>query len=371
MYVAKICLVIKPRLKGNSKMLIQKSIAPRILFIGFGKVGQKIAELFISKKETHPGLSDLNPKVIGIFTRTHGAVVNQDGINLENAFNMFVKSNHFKQSSPDYVNIPVIEAVQTLDYDCLIGVSGLAIKEHGEPAVSYTREALKRHINVVSANKGPAAFAYTELHSLADRQNVKYLHESAVMDGAPVFNLYRNNLRGCKVTGLSGILNSTTNFILSKMEDGETFQKSLKEAQKFGFVVYDYLHDINGWDAAVKITVLANELMAANLTPEDVLREGIGDITIEQVQNACDRGYHLKLVCRAFYERGSLLTRVSVEEVPDDHIFSNVSGSGSILRIETDLMNPIMIVQENPSIVDTAYGIISDLLSIFYCEAHL
>ena len=189
--------------------------------------------------------------------------------------------------------------------------------------------------------------------------------KSAVMDGAPVFNLYRDNLKGCKVTGLSGILNSTTNFILSKMEEGESFEKSLKEAQKLGFVEDDYLNDVDGWDAAVKITVLANELMKASITPSDVLREGIRNITKEQVQNACERGYHLKLVCRAFYEKDKLQSRVSVEEVPDDHIFSKVSGSALLLRIETDLMNPIMIVQENPSILDTAYGIISDLLSIF------
>ena len=263
------------------------------------------------------------------------------------------------------MNIPVIEAIQNLDYDCLIDVSTLTIKGRGEPAISYTREALKRSINVVSANKGPAAFANEELHSLADKYNCRFLHESAVMDGAPIFNLYRNNLKGCKITGLSGILNSTTNFILSNMEEGVSFDKSLKEAQKLRFVENDFLNDIDGWDAAVKITVLANELMGASITPSDVLREGIANVTKEQVQNACERGYHLKLVCRAFYEKENLQTRVSIEEVPDDHVFSKISGSGSVLRIETDLMNPIMIVQENPSILDTAYGIISDLLSIF------
>jgi homoserine dehydrogenase len=149
------------------------------------------------------------------------------------------------------------------------------------------------------------------------------------------------------------------------MEENESVEKSLKAAQKLGFVEEDYLLDFEGWDAAVKITILTNELMRASLTPYDVLREGIVGITKGQVQNACERGYHLKLICRAFYEKGKLQTRVSIEEVPDDHIFSKVSGTGSILRIETDLMNPIMIVQENPSILDTAYGIISDLLAIF------
>jgi len=346
-------------------MLIQKIFIPRLLFIGFGNVGQEVAGLFLAKNNIHPGLAYLKPQVVGIFTKTHGAVVNQAGINLEKAFNQFSKSNHFTQANPDYVNIPVLDAVQNLDYDCLVDVSGLSIKEKGEPAITFTREALKRGINVVSANKGPAAFAYNELKALAEKQGCKFLHESAVMDGAPVFNLYKDNLKGCKVTGLSGILNSTTNFILSKMEEGRTFENALKEAQKHGFVEDDYLNDIDGWDAAVKITILANQFMEASITPLEVLREGIGNITIEQVQNACERGYHLKVICRAFYELNKLYTRVAVEEVPDDHIFSKVSGTGSIIRIETDLMNPIMVVQENPSIRDTAYGIISDLLSIF------
>jgi homoserine dehydrogenase len=339
--------------------------APRLLFIGFGRVGQKVVELFLSENGKYPGLADFKPKVVGIFTKSHGAVANQYGINLEKSFNQFIKAGHFTQTNPDFVNIPVIEAVQNLDYDCLIDVSVLTIKGHGQPAISYTEEALKRGINVVSANKGPAAFANAELHSLADKHTCKFLHESAVMDGAPVFNLFRYNLKGCKVTGLSGILNSTTNFILSKMEEGEPFDKSLKEAQKQGFVEDDFSNDINGWDAAVKLTVLTNELMKVSITPLDVLREGIENISKEQVQNACERGYHLKLICRAFYESGKLKARVSIEEVPDDHVFAKVSGTGSVIRIETDLMHPIMILQENPSTLDTAYGIISDLLSIF------
>ena len=185
------------------------------------------------------------------------------------------------------------------------------------------------------------------------------------MDGAPIFNLYKDDLKGCEITGLSGILNSTTNFILTKMEEGISFEKSVKEVRKLGFGEDNIMNDIDGWDSVVKITILANKLMEASITPTQVIKEGIGNITKEQVQNACERGYHLKLICRAYYEQKKLLARVMLEEVPDDHIFSKISNTGAVLRIETDLMNPIMIVQENPSILDTAYGVISDLLSVF------
>ena len=210
-------------------MSVRKILNPKVLFIGFGNVGNKIAELLLSKNEIHPGIKNFKPKIVGIFTKSHGAVVSQQGINLEKSYNQFISNKIFTASSPDYTNIPVIEAIQSLDYDCLIDISTLTIKSDGEPSISYTRKALKRGINVISANKGPAAFANSELHLLAAKHNCKFLHESAVMDGAPVFNLFRENLRGCKVTGLSGILNSTTNFILSKMEDEYSFEKSLKK----------------------------------------------------------------------------------------------------------------------------------------------
>ncbi len=345
-------------------MTKSKVISPKLLFIGFGNVGRKAAEILVSSKDKYPNLAGFNPSIVGIFTKTRGAVVNQNGLHLEKNFNEFEKNSRFSKHNPDYSEMSVDEAIKNLDYNILVELTTLSIEDKGEPAVSNVTAALNRGKHVVSANKGPAAFAYQELHSLAQKNNSKFLFESAVMDGAPIFNLYRNNLKGCKVKGLSGILNSTTNFIFSEMESGKSFEHSLREAQRLGFVEADYANDIDGWDAAAKLSVLTNALLDVSITPFDVLREGIRGITPGQVQNAYERGYHLKLVCRAFYKNEKLITRVAVEEVPDDHIFSKVTGSGSVLRIETDLMNPIMIVQENPSLIDTAYGVLSDLLEI-------
>ena len=137
---------------------MQKSSNQRLLFIGFGNVGQKLAELFVSKSKHYPGLSKFDPKIVGIFTKWHGAIVNQGGIDLVNSVDQFVKEKQFNKSNPDFSNISVIEAIQKLNYDCLVDISTLTIKEKGEPAVSYIKEALKRGISVVSSNKGPAHF---------------------------------------------------------------------------------------------------------------------------------------------------------------------------------------------------------------------
>ena len=340
-----------------------KKSSPKILLIGFGNVGYKLIEIFSKEKNKFPNLSGIDPKFIGIFTKSHGALVNKSGINLKNALRNFSRRKMFSSNHQDYSKLSAIEAVKKLNYDTLLELSTLSINDKSETSINFVREALKRGKNVVTANKGPAAFAYKELTELADKNNCKFLYESAVMDGAPVFNLFRNDLKGCRIIEVSGILNSTTNFILTNMENGNTIGNSIKKAQSLGFAEANPDFDIDGWDAAAKITVLANNLMNASITPFDVEREGIKDITFNQIENAVERGYKLKLVCRAWYKNKKLCTRVSVEEVPADHLFSTVNGSGSILRVETDLMHPLTIVQEKPDLYDTAYGVINDLLT--------
>ena len=340
----------------------------KLLFIGFGNVGRKVAEIFSVEKEKYPKLKEYNPKIIGIFTKSHGAVVSEDGVNLPEAILNYKNGNLNPDSKK---NISSLDAVKNLDYDVLLELSTLSIKDKGEPAVSHVREALKRGKHVVTANKGPAAFAHKELTELASKNNVRFLFESAVMDGAPVFSMARCSLKGCKIIGFSGILNSTTNFILSQLECGRSFNDALKIAQEEGFAEADPSNDIDGWDAAVKVAVLCNELMGAEITPFDVAREGIAGVTLEKTRELKKNGKRLKLICGANYEDGSLVPSVKLSELPWDHPFSKVDLSGSILRVETDLMNPVLIIQDDPDIYDTAYGVINDLLTIngFYRSA--
>ncbi len=336
----------------------------KVILIGFGNVGKKLAEILTEEKKNFLNLSGLKPEVLGIFTKHHGSLVNRNGIDLKDALNHFKENNGFAESYKDYTNADAMSGAAERDYDVLIELSTLSIKEKGEPAASYIREALKRGKHAVTANKGPAAFYFRELKELAEKNGGVFLHESAVMDGAPVFNLAKSTLKGCRITEVSGILNSTTNFIISRMEGGKTFGSALKEAKTLGFAESDPDYDIDGWDAAAKTAVLANALLGASVTPYDVPREGIRDITDDQIQSVIERDYRLRLVCRAWLDDGVIKTRVAVEEVPADHPFAGVNGSGSIIRIVTDIMTPILITQESPGLYDTAYGVINDLMTI-------
>ncbi len=172
----------------------------------------------------------------------------------------------------------------------------------GQPATDYVRAALSAGRHVVTANKGPVAHAYRELAALAQEQHRGFFFESTVMDGAPVLSIAREGLLATTVYRLRGILNSTTNYILTSMEEGISFDEAVRGAQQIGVAEADPTTDLDGWDAAVKIVVLANVFMGADLRPADVDRMGITGLTGDDVRDALESGERIKLVCEAYRE---------------------------------------------------------------------
>jgi len=337
----------------------KKRLRPlRAIFVGFGHVAQRLAAMLSEEQQQFPGLADLELETVAIFTRQRGALVDLAGIDLAWALERFREKGALPAAS-----MPVLQALATLDYDVLVELSTLNIANRGEPAVAHARTALKHRRHVVTANKGPAAFAYRELSALAKKNGVRFLFESAVMDGAPVFSL-RQALGGCRVTGISGILNTTTNFVISRLEMGETMDSAVKTAKRLGFAEADPSLDLEGWDAAAKTAILANVFLGADIDPLQVERRGIGDLTSEAVTKAAAAGRRLKLICRAELENGKTWAKVGPEEITPDHFFAAVSGKSAALRVETDMMGPFWIIQEEPGLNDTAAGVLQDLLTV-------
>jgi homoserine dehydrogenase len=334
----------------------------RILFIGFGNVAKETARILL-EKELYPRL-ELDPTIVGVFTQRHGGVENTDGIDIKSLLNNLKERNSLVLENSKLSSLSSLEAAQKLDYDVLVELSALSISGHGEPASSYIRAALERGKSVVSANKGPVAFHYHELKKLADENGAKYMFESAVMDGAPVFNLVQRCMKGCTISGFSGILNGTTNYILSFMENGGTFEEGVKQAQEAGIAEADPTMDTDGWDPAAKTAAFANVLMDADITPFDVDRSGISQITPEMCQGALKRGNRLKLMCRAEKKEGKISASVKVEEVSKDDVMALISHFGAAIRIESDLMHPNTLIQDCPDLLDTAYGVIEGLIAL-------
>lgn len=334
----------------------------RILFIGFGNVAKETARILL-EKELYPRL-ELDPTIVGVFTQRHGGIENTDGIDIKSLLSNLKERNSLVLEDSKLSSLSSLEAAQKLDYDVLVELSALSISGHGEPAFSYIRAALERGKSVVSANKGPVAFHYHELKKLSDEKGAKYMFESAVMDGAPVFNLVQRCMKGCTISGFSGILNGTTNYILSFMENGGTFEEGVRQAQEAGIAEADPTMDTDGWDPAAKTAAFANVLMDADITPFDVDRKGISQITPRMCQDALKRGNRLKLMCRAEKKEGKITASVKVEEVSKDDVMALISHFGAAIRIESDLMHPNTLIQDCPDLLDTAYGVIEGLIAL-------
>jgi homoserine dehydrogenase len=233
----------------------------------------------------------------------------------------------------------------------------------GQPAIDHIRAALDHGAHAITANKGPVVHAYRELRDLADARGKRFLFESTVMDGVPIFSLF-DQLPAIHLQGFHGILNSTTNVILGEMESGLSFDEALKKAQALGVAETDATHDIDGWDAAVKTAALITVLMDVPVKLEDIQREGIRDLTTQAVRNARRDGWPFKLVCRAQRVGNNNAVKASVapEKVLASSPMGKISGTSSYIYFETDIFPGLAITEENPGLYATAYGLLADFV---------
>jgi homoserine dehydrogenase len=233
--------------------------------------------------------------------------------------------------------------------------------ETGQPAVDYIRAALEHGAHAITANKGPIVHAYRALRDLATSKVRRFLFESTVMDGVPIFSLF-DQLPALHLQGFHGILNSTTNVVLSQMEQGLTFEESLKKAQELGIAETDATHDIDGWDAAVKTAALVTVLMDAPIRLDQIQREGIREITPQAVRTARRDGWAFKLVCRARRTVNGVEASVAPEKIQSTQPMAKIAGTSSYVYFETDIFPGLAITEENPGLYATAYGMLADFV---------
>jgi homoserine dehydrogenase len=331
--------------------------------IGFGTVGQEFVRLLQAKRSWLLSNKGMDVEVLAISTTHHGSLLSKNPLDLEKVMSHLRTEGTLKGFGLEDTNLSPIKIIENCDADIMVELTTLNI-DTGQPAIDYIKRAFEVGMDVITANKGPVAFAYKDLRNLARARGVHFRFEPTVMDGTPIFNLAEKTLQGCEVISLTGILNSTSNFVLSEMARGRTMQEAIKEAQTRGFAEADPSLDIDGWDASAKITALANVLMDADLTPKNVDRKGIRDIGREEVEDALSQGKKVKLIARAWREDDSVRLSVKPEVVEADNIFWSVDGTSSGLTIKTDLMGDISILEGNPLVTQTAYGVLSDLLLV-------
>jgi len=335
----------------------------RLAMIGFGNVGQEFVRLLQAKRSWLLSNKGLDVEVVAISTTQHGSLMSKKAIDLEKVMSHLRTEGTLKGFGPEATDLPAMKIIEDCDADVMVELTTLNI-DSGQPAIDHIKRAFEVGMDVITANKGPVAFAYKDLRNLARARGVHFRFEPTVMDGTPIFNLAEKTLQGCEVLSLAGILNSTSNFVLSEMARGRTMQEAIREAQTRGFAEADPSLDIDGWDASAKITALANVLMGADLTPKNVARKGVRDLGRDELTDALSRGKKIKLIARAWRENDSVKLSVKPETIEADNIFWSVDGTSSGLTIKTDLMGDITILEGSPLVTQTAYGVLSDLLLV-------
>jgi len=254
-------------------------------------------------------------------------------------------------------------AVNGASLRAIVETTTLTITD-GQPAIGHIEAAIDAGCHAVTANKGPVAFAYRRLRDRAAAAGVSFLFEGAVMDGVPVFNLVRETMPAVTIEGFRGVVNSTTNHILTALESGDAFAPALARMQTEGIAEADASFDVEGWDAAAKTAALANVLMGADITPHLVERMGIGPESAALARDALRRGNRLRLVASATRKDDRVTAAVRPVELPGDDLLSGLRGTANALILHTNLLGDVAIHQLGGNLTMTAYALLSDLITI-------
>jgi homoserine dehydrogenase len=337
-----------------------------VAFIGFGNVARAFARIVGERRERLVREFDLTLRTTAIATARHGCVL-ASRIDLDEAVACVERGEPLTALDGVTAAPDAFSVIADCEADLIFETSPLD-PIAGEPATSYVRRALARGLHVVTANKGPLAFAYRELTALAAERGVQFCFEGTVMDGAPVFNLVESCLPAADVLGFAGLLNSTTNIILSGMEAGVSFDDALANAVRRGIAEANADFDIEGWDAAVKAVALANVLMRADARPADVARRGIRGIAPEELREAQAAGCAIRLVARGERVPGNVRLTVAPESVPLASPLGAARGTSNALTLKTDLMGELTVLETDPGVEQTAYALLSDMLRLNFSE---
>ena len=339
----------------------------RIALVGFGRVGRRLAERLAGPYARALRAAGADPRVTGIATARHGLAVDPRGLPLGRCLAAVRGGRSLAAFHRGPALGSVAALVRHVPADVLVELTPLDPRR-GQPAVAHARAALGRGLHVVTANKGPVAFAHRGLQRLAARRGRLFLHEAAVMDGAPVFNLVARCLPGVRVLGFRGTLNSTTGLVLDAIERGASPAAAVRQAQAIGIAEADPGHDLDGWDAAVKGRALAGALMGGAPGRVRVRRRGIRGLSPAAVRAAARQGKHFRLVTRAVRGPGGVRVSVAPEKLAAGDPLCG-AGSDSALVLETDLMGEIAVLERGGTVEQTAYGLLADHVAIAHARA--
>jgi len=310
--------------------------------------------LLVAKETELRRRYDVRWRLTCVATRRAGWLADPDGLSP-----LPILNGHWPAPSPQPCQ-DVREWLEKTRADVLFEASSLSVQT-GQPAIEHLKAALELGAHAITANKGPIVHAFRELSVLAHEKKKKFLYEATVMDGVPIFSLFPLGLPATVLQGFTGVLNSTTNVVLTEIEKGRSFDEAVKRARAIGVAETDPAADLDGWDSAVKVAALAIVLMGAPVKLEQMQRTGIRDLHEEKIRSVRAAGMRYKLVCRAERRGDSVTCTVQPELLLASDPLAILEGTSSAIRFDLDVFS-FSIVEHNPGIEATAYGLLADFL---------
>ncbi len=340
----------------------------KLCLIGFGNVARALARLFMRKADTLEGKYGITFAFTGIATGSHGFAVNPAGLDIQKALSLVESGQSINSlSDPKLQARDSLTVIRESHADVMFENSPVN-HATGQPAIDHVRAALECSMHAITANKGTVVHGYRELTELANSKGRRFYFESTVLGGSPLFSVFRECMPAADLLSFRGVLNSTTNIILTRMERGETFDQAVKFCQSIGIAETDPSGDVDGWDAAIKVAALVTVLMDMPFTPQQVQREGIRGITPQMIADAAANGRRYKLVCSAERSQGAVRARVAPELVPMSDPLYGMEDSTTGVAFRTDVLGDYSIIEsERPDMVagpePTAYGLFADFIN--------
>jgi len=332
----------------------------RAMLVGFGAIGQGFCRVLSEKHRELKERHGIDLRVVSISDIT-GTLIDSKGIDLKKALEVAAKGEGIIKH-PEAEKLDALHAIERAEADLLIEVTPSNI-ETGEPGLAHMLGAMEAGMHVVTSNKGPLALKFKKLRETAERNNVSFKFEASVGGAMPIINLATRSLSGDRVSAIEGILNGTTNFILTRMlREGSPLETVLREAQELGIAETDPTYDIDGIDTASKLVILANAIMGIDISYKDVKTQGIRRISPEALKLAHKEGHAVKLIGEV---KGGHV-EVSPRLVPLNHPL-NVDGTLNVATFETDIAREITIVGRGAGMLETQSAILSDIISIYLC----
>ncbi len=332
----------------------------KIALVGFGTVGQGLCEILLEKERVLKDSYGYEYKIVAICDPKFGTVHDANGLPIRELLETAKSGAAFSANLVDWDAETMIRE-SGADVMCELAFTNL---EDGEPALSHCKAAFRSGVHVATSNKGPAALAYREMHDLAQKHGVKFLIEGTVVSGTPILNLAEGPLAGCSISAVRGILNGTTNYILTQMEEGKSYEDALSKAQELGYAEADPTGDVEGYDARAKVAILTNVVMGRDLSLDQIACEGITNITPEDIASAQSQGARWKLIGATELVDGIVTASVKPEMVPLSHPLAGIRGATNALTFSTDLLGDITIVGPGAGRKETGFSILADLLFI-------